>query len=151
MINEKHYFAKLETELISRITWRNFISTHCNQVEIRPWLTMGSLICIDQLCLWHPQAYYGIILNSNLYQSEGFNTEVSETLFHEVVHLSCRVIGLCNHSENEVERVCRILTRKYPFILEVFEGLFPGLKFNKQFFAQAFEKPVSISLPIPTN
>ncbi len=123
-----------------------FISAYVQAVLIRPWLAHGSVIRMNQRELWHPLAQYGIVLKAGKpYES------LSETLLHELIHVSLSVIGIEKQTEKSVERLCRILALKYPYIIEVFEEVFRGLKLDDETLERAFKRYMHVSLPIPAS
>lgn len=143
---EKILFSKLETEEISRETWKKFIRTYCQRIHIRPWLVSGSMITISQPELWNEKAVYGIILSAHDYDNL---TEVLITIIHELIHIQFYVVGMKKHDEDSVERLGKILAKRYPFILDIFEEIFPGLRFTREYMAEAFNKPVTLHSPLP--
>ncbi|MFA6446235.1 MAG: hypothetical protein WCW14_03245 [Candidatus Paceibacterota bacterium] len=144
--NEARFLHKLEHEYISREIWEMCISAYVQAVLVRPWLAHGSVTHINQLQLWHPLAQWGIVLKA------GKPCEsLSETLLHELIHISLRVIGIEEHTEESVERLCKILALKYPYIVDVFMEVFPGLMLDDESLEKAFREYVYVSQPIPAS
>lgn len=146
-LTEQVFFYKLEREEISRETWKEFVSTYCHRIYVGPWLPSGSMTVGGQIDLWNPRAHFGIVLRAGK-PRDPWPLHMMETLFHELIHIACYVIGMEEHSEESVEKLCKILARKYPFIFEIFEEVFSGLKFTEQFFTESFENPRRIFLPL---
>ncbi len=141
-IDQDLLFFRLETGSITPSIWRDFIITHCLYIYIGPWLVEGSVVTVEQLELWNPDAHFGIVLAANNGES------LDETIIHELVHIFLHVLGVVVHPEDKIENLCVRLSKKYPWILDVIREVFPGLSFSEEFLCKTLKSPVCIYLPV---
>lgn len=127
---------KLENEQISVSMWMYFIRTYCHHIYIGPWLVEGSVMVVEQLELWNRDACYGIALAAN------HNEPLIDTFVHELLHIFLNILEVKVHPEKRIERLGKVLSKKYPWILDIVREVFPGLKFDEEFVSRSLRKPV---------